>query len=216
MPNGLIVLVGGTIEPGGGMTIRNIGTIVFHGTKVPRGLPPSVPTSGPLNGWLKGAAEWHEADKVPLPELAPMVDADPVTKWVGVDGVPDDDAPTDETARLQSAFDSGGGTIYLHHGKFWISAPIDIPSSVRRVIGMNSSIQVFPKRHVGFEGTTGMFHIKAGRKPLKIESITLDNSDRGQQLGIDDESLRPLVLSDVNGVGVVMLDRKPEGGPVFS
>ena len=213
--DGLIVLVGGQVVGGGVGSVENRGTIVFHGTHLPPGAFPSAPKGARLDGWVSRDGTWTPEAPISLPPLSPMVDPGPASKWVGVNGVPDGAPPTDCTPQLQAALNSGASTVLLRHGTFWISAPLEIPPQVHRIMGMNSSIQVMPKRQSGFSNSMGMFRILAAGVPLNINHLALDNSDRGYQLGIEMSANRSLLLSDIVSIGVDTLERKAGGGPVF-
>ena len=45
---------------------------------------------------------------------------------------------------------TGASTIYLPYGRYIISDGIEIPPTVRRIVGMNSSLTVTPERKPEF------------------------------------------------------------------
>src|SRR5262249_25513950 len=57
--------------------------------------------------------------------------------------------------------------------------------------------------------------IASGGEPLSMENLALDNTDLGQQLGVEVAGPRDVVIRDVVTAGVTLLDRKPDGGRVF-
>jgi hypothetical protein len=105
--------------------------------------------------------------------------------------------------------------IYLPHGTYAITDTIEIPASVRRIVGMNSTIRVLPKRQPAFQRTAGMMRIASSGEPLTIERVAFDNTNLGDQLAVEQSGARTLVLRDVVSAGTSLLDRKQSGGPVF-
>jgi hypothetical protein len=216
--NGMLMLVGGKIglPKSDAAVLENRGTIVFDATRLPPSEAiPELPASGLANGWLEGQT-WHS--EVPAWSLthpqAPRVTAGPRDRWVGVAGSDNNAPPADSTAALQAAFASAA-TVYLRHGTFWISAPLEIPATMHRLIGMNSTLRVLPQYRGGFPRERGMLRVLQPGSPMEIEHLALDNTDEGKQSGIEVSADRTLLVRDVLGAGVVTLDRRAGGGPAF-
>jgi hypothetical protein len=215
---GMFVLAGGSVQSSASSVIDNAGIIVFHGVHVAPGAVPAAPASpGALSGWLQGRSAWHPdtaAWSLPIP-FAPVVDAGPADRWVGVDGQPDAAPPQDATAQLQAAVNSGATTVYLRHGIFRLSAPIMIPPTLHRIMGMNATVTVVPQRPAQFGSDLGLFRIVQAGPPLLIDHLAMDMAGRGRQNGVVLAADRQLVLRDVIGSGIATLDRQAGGGEVF-
>lgn len=203
---GLITLVDSDVGPIG----SNRGTIVFRATHA--ALPNAKPAT--LDGVLQGDAPFRPSSVKDAPPLVTIatVDPGPDRRWVGVTGATDQ-TPVDATSALQSALNSGASTIYLRHGTFWIAAPLHIPASVHRIIGMNSTLRVFPHRQPGFSLDEPLLLVDTPGSPLQIERLAIDNSNQGAQLAIRHAGARPLLLRDIVSAGAILLDRIAQGGP---
>jgi hypothetical protein len=172
-----------------------------------------------LNGVLEGRTQWkpaappawlpRAADNPPPPLLAPE-------QWSSAArfGALADPAQ-DSTAGLRRALASGAAVVYLPHGTYAISDAIEIPATVRRIVGMNSTIKILAKRQPQFSRTGGMVKIASSGQPLSIERLAFDNTDQGAQLAIEVSGARDVTIRDVISAGVTLLDRKAEGGRVF-
>jgi hypothetical protein len=174
------------------------------------------------NGEVSGVLHGRDWQPGAVPEwLAPMAEAPspakaPLDQWVsparfGADGDPTQDA----TEALRSAFASGAAVIYLPHGTYAISDAIEIPATVQRIVGMNSTIRVLPKRQPTFQRTGGMVRVASAGAPLIIERLAFDNTNQGDQLAVEQSGGRDLVLRDIVSAGTSLLDRKATGGAVF-
>lgn len=204
-PGGLITLLDSDVGPIG----RNRGTLVLRTTQA--ALPGGTPAV--RTGMLQGEAPFQPSSPNPPPRVTiATVDPGPSRLWVGVTGSTDD-SPVDATPALQRALDSGAATIYLRHGTFWIAAPLHVPPSVHRIIGMNSTLRVFPQRQPGFTLDQPLLLIEDPGGPLQIERLAIDNSKLGAQLAIRHAAARPLLLRDIVSAGAVLLDRTGQGGP---
>jgi hypothetical protein len=123
--------------------------------------------------------------------------------------------PRDITAALRDAMASGAATIYLPYGRYTISDAIDVPPTVRRIVGMNASITVRPERNPSFARTSGMLHISRSGPPLTIERLAFDMTDLGDQLAVQVTAPRDVTLRDIVTAGTSLLDRGAKGGRVF-
>jgi hypothetical protein len=170
-----------------------------------------------VNGTFAGT-QWQDLPPGPGPKLAdsPAPPDDAVSSWVNVlrfaGPVPGD---RDITQALRRALASGASTIYLPYGRYTISEAIDIPPSVRRIVGMNASITVRPERDPKFARTSGMFRITQPGPPLIVERVVFDMTNLGDQLAVEHAAARDLVLRDIVTAGTSLLDRRPDGGRTF-
>jgi hypothetical protein len=170
-------------------------------------------------GILHGASDFQlisVPDWLPPSSDAPAVPDVPPEQWVsparfGATGNPAQDA----TEALRKAMASGAAVIYLPHGTYMISDAIEVPASVRRIVGMNSAIRVLPKRLPQFQRAAGMMRVAVAGQPLTIERLAFDNSNQGDQLAVELAADRDLTLRDVVSAGTTLLDRKASGGRAF-
>ena len=175
------------------------------------------PEEAAVSGVYQGS-QWQKFPDAAAARLedAPAAPEEPVTAWVNVlryaGPVPGDH---DITHALHRALESGAATIYLPYGRYTISDAIDIPPSVRRIIGMNASLAVRPERNPNFARSSGMIRITRPGPPLIIEGVVFDMSNLGDQLAVEQTAPRDLVLRDIVTAGTSLLDRGPEGGRTF-
>lgn len=205
---GLLTLVDSEIGP----ALLNRGTVVLRNTLAT--LPGQNSPSTRLNGVLEQEQPFRSTPSAwsnPRVTIA-TVDPGPVRAWAGVTGGPDD-KPVDRTEAIQRALDSGARTIYLRHGTFWLSASLHVPATVHRIVGMGSTLRVFPQRQNGFSADAPMLLVAEPGSPLQIERLTMDHSNLGTQIGIRNDTVRPLLLRDIVTAGVTLLDRMAKGGP---
>jgi hypothetical protein len=213
---GFLAIDGAMLKPEGGSdelaaAIDNAGVATLRDVKVNGG-------KAALNGVLEGRTQWKQAappswlprggDSPPTPQIA--------EQWTNAGrfgAVPD--GAQDSTSGLRRAFASGAAVIYLPHGTYAISDAIDVPPTVRRIVGMNSTIRILAKRLPGFSRTGGMLRITSGGQSLSIERLAFDNTDQGAQLAIEVSGGRDVAIKDVVSAGVTLLDRKQDGGRVF-
>lgn len=209
---GLIAIDGGRIDGGaesGTPAFRNAGMIVLRDLKGGSGQT----FSGTQNG-----ARWSPSavpDRVATPADAPPP-ATAADRWVSVArfGAVADPAQ-DSTEAFRKAFASGAEVIYLPHGTYAISDSLSVPQSVRRIVGLYSTLKILPARKPGFARTSGMIKVASGGAPLWIERLTFDNTDMGQQLAVEVSGPRDVVLRDIVSAGVTLLDRQAAGGRTF-
>lgn len=154
---------------------------------------------------------WH----IPLQD-PPAAPSPPTNEWVsvarfGATGDPSQDA----TGALRAAFASGAAVIYLPNGTYAVSANIDVPASVERIVGMNSTIVPYSPRPWTFSRTDGIFRVATAGAPLTVERLAFDTAGTGLQVGVELSGSRDVVLRDVVSAGVTMLDRRATGGRAF-
>lgn len=174
---------------------------------------------GTVSGVLSGRDRWTAqspptwrptlADSPPVPAVTPDQWVNPV--HFGATGDPNQDA----TDALRRAIATGAAVLYLPHGIYAIHDSIDIPASLQRIVGMNSTIKVVAARPPTFARSSGMFRIASSGPSLAIERLAFDNSYLGDQLAIEVSGQRDVTIRDVVSAGVTLLDRKPSGGRVF-
>jgi hypothetical protein len=140
----------------------------------------------------------------------------------------------DATTVIQNALSSGASTIYLPHGVYYISAPLVVPATVNRIVGMNSSMIAYP-------GTTwptggeGMLHIyvagsstltgcptAATCPPLVVERLQFINTGSIAPYSVDianastnSANERDVVLRDIGSGAPASLYRAATGGRLF-
>ncbi len=213
-PKGLIVLAGGRIRAGLS-AIRNAGAVTLLGLRTQAG-------SAPLWGVLSGAAfTAHPANVFDADLPDPPVPPDgPAARWVNVlrflpAGPSAAAAGRDVTEALRRAFASGAATVYLPYGRYVIHDRIEVPPTLRRILGFNASLSVGDARNPAFARDTGEFHVALPGPPLAIEGLVFDQTDIGNQVGVTLAGPRTLVLRDVVTAGATLLDRSLQGGTVF-
>lgn len=188
---------------------RNEGFVTLRKVKLSGG-----EASGVLHGhdWQPGAVP----DWITAMAESPVPATESPEHWVsparfGAIGDPNQDA----TDALRQAFGSGAAVIYLPHGTYAISEGIDVPPSVQRIVGMNSTLRVLPKRQPTFLRNTGMLRVPGDGKPLIIERLAFDNTNQGDQLAVEQSGTRDLVLRDIVSAGTTLMDRKQTAGRLF-
>jgi hypothetical protein len=179
--------------------------------------------TGPLNGTLQdrgpGQPEW-QPETIPdwLPQAAdsPAYPTVPLDKWAsaaryGANG----DANQDATDALRRAMSSGAQVVYLPHGTYAISDTIEVPATVQRIVGMNSTIRTFMPRRYEFAATKPFVQIGTAGPHLSIEHIAFDHTDMGPKVAVELSGAREVTIRDAVGAGVTLLDRKTSGGRAF-
>jgi hypothetical protein len=172
-----------------------------------------------VSGILHGRDQWTPTDPPDWLPAAADPPPDPAVgpdQWIspgrfGANG----DAGQDATNAVRRAIATGAAVLYLPHGTYAINDSIDIPPTLRRIVGMNSTIKVASVRQSTFARSSGMFRVSSAGQSLAIERLAFDNSDRGDQLAIELSGRRDLTVRDVVSAGVTLMDRKPTGGRLF-
>jgi hypothetical protein len=213
---GFVAINGGKIRlTGSSPPIDNSGMVVARGLSVVRG-----PAQAELiNGELAAGRDWKPvATPAWLPKSfeIPAPPALPPAQWASAAhyGATQDTAQP-ATDGLRRALGSGTATVYLPHGTYLIDDAVEIPASVRRIVGMNSTIRVATSRLPAFSRTAGMLKIASAGPSLSIENLAFDNTNQGAQLAVEISGSRDVVLRDIVSAGVVLLDRKKDGGRVL-
>jgi Pectate lyase superfamily protein len=151
----------------------------------------------------------------------PLPVSDPPASWasvaayaapgehVGEDGV-------DATGAVRAALASGARTVFFPFGVYPIRANLDVPASVERIVGMNSTVFWSPSgtdRSVDDPGS-GLLRTHNGKGPLLIEKFFF-NFPKGNRVAIEDSGSGPLVIRDVVAMGAI-LRRDADGGALYA
>lgn len=193
-PDGLIVLAGGQLdgrfENKGSMNMRDVKA--QDGTVIDGVYDKHVLLSPSRQAW-----------SLPVESPPPA----PVSKrWVAVKN------KGDATAAIRAAFASGAATIYFPHGIYHVNGNIDVPPTVRRIVGMMSTLRLVGARAPGFKREAGIFRVRGG---LQIEKLAFDNTGMGKQVAVEALGVQAVVLRDVVGMGVTTLKRTQHAGKAF-
>lgn len=158
-----------------------------------------------------------EADWRLKPADAPAPDYGPRATWASVAAFgAKPGRNVDSTEALRRAFASGAETIVFPYGDYMVTDSVEIPASVRNVVGMHAVITVGDRRVPGFDRReNGIFKVATDGPPLTIEKLTFDMTDRGGQLGLELAGVRTVVLEDIVTAGVNLATRRAGGGPLF-
>jgi hypothetical protein len=202
---GFVALQGGQIPVSPEAAIENAGVVIVRGVQFGQRSLTVVLQAGK-------AQRDEEQSHRPLPD-APRANAEPPSKWAKVASAADQSQIATEA--LRSALKSGAATVYLPHGTYLIDDAIEIPASVRRIVGMNSTIRISPQRRPAFARDGGMFKVGSEGQPLIIEGLAFDNTNQGAQLAVEVTGKRDVVLKDIVSAGVTLLNRRAPGGRVF-
>ena len=196
--------------------LQNRGVVVAHDVTLD-GFAPPQGANNALSGFWQGD-RWQAQQAQGDPQLvdAPSSDNDPPDRWVNVLSYAHGATTKDDiTDALRRAMRTGASTIYLPFGRYTIDDGISIPPTVRRIVGMNSSITVRPERKPEFARDTGMFRIDQPGPPLRIERLAFDMTNLGDQLAVQMTADRDVTLRDVISAGTSLLHRTQQGGRVF-
>jgi hypothetical protein len=199
--------------------IKNEGVVNVRGLKLDAQRSGGSKITGPLNGVLKDRGQWQAMPlETWLPQVAdtPAVPQVPVDQWVniakfGATGDPNQDA----TEALRRLFDSGAAVVYLPRGTYSIGATVEVPKTVQRIVGMNSTLQILPARRKELGLDHPMLRVPTDGPPLEIERLHFDHTNQGLRTGVEITGARDVVIRDVIGAGVTLVDRKANGGRVF-
>jgi hypothetical protein len=175
--------------------------------------------AGPLNGVLQGHDAWQAIEPspwLPTPASSPRAPRPSVQSWTNVTrygAVADPRA--DAGPALRKAFASGAAVVYLPTGTYAIGDTVEIPASVQRIVGMNSTLQVLASRRAGLPVERPMFRVATGGAPLVIERLHFDNTDQPTRTAVEASGTRDVTIRDSIGAGVILLNRTSAGGRAF-
>lgn len=202
----------------GSMNIRNLGmrgySLLMGAT--PKNLMPSgtYVLDGIYTGNSRTANSYQNwsilASDPPLPVNTP------VTSWVSVTqygATPN--SGVSATNAIRQAFASGADTIYFPFGTYLVDDNIVVPSTVRRIVGMGSTLSPHSIRQASFKLGSGLLRTANTVTPLTIEDLALDGATQQDQLLLEATGTQPLVLRDVVALSNQALWRPVSGGRVF-
>jgi hypothetical protein len=238
--NGLVVLYNSNLQHSGAapILIQNTGAIAFHNTTVSNSQSFTGSTASPVEGKLVGSS-WT-ATALPWNITAvdtPVAPYDDSSTWVAAgnssadftNGSGNVATPLDATASIQTALDSGASTVYFPHGIYYITTNLNIPATVKRIVGMNSTIRVlWSSPSVNWNSNEGMFHVGTpASDPLVVERIAFDKGGTSSitPYGIDltydnrpptnQQAVRDVVMRDVVTNAAAQVFRQTFGGRLF-
>lgn len=211
----MLPLFSSVIENAGYMNLRKVS---IQGDKnnpldlaVTEVTPPLDAAYTPYETLNTSTQSWSLAVKEP-----PEAFAEPAAKWASVAAFgATPGSGNDATQAIRNTLASGAAIVYFPHGIYHISDTITVPPSVRRIIGLTSTIQVMDNRASQFQREAGMFRVEGTGEALTIEKLAFDHSGKGDQVAIEHSGTRTLVLRDIIGAGVTTLKRMTSGGETF-
>ncbi|MDO9354272.1 MAG: glycosyl hydrolase family 28-related protein, partial [Solirubrobacteraceae bacterium] len=125
------------------------------------------------------------------------------------------DGVTDSSAAIRQAVNSGASTVYFPHGQYVVNDTVEVPSSVRRIEGMMSTITVNRYNSAPFWLGGGILKVTRAGDPLMIQRLNFDMTGKGGKLAIEYRGSATLILRDVVGAGLTLVDRSNTGGELF-
>lgn len=140
---------------------------------------------------------------LPIAETPVPADGD-IGEWAGF-GVPEYNSPTAQE-NLQAALDSGASTVYFVPDiyLFYHEVVVEVPATVTRIVGFNSTINSDPNGRGGGGLTLVVAEGDAGAAPLVVEGI-------GYGTRVQHDSARPVALVD----GKYVYDSGAAPGPLY-
>jgi hypothetical protein len=239
--DGMIDITNSRFDQTGSSLISNLagGAVSIHNTNFASAQTNLGGASIAVNGVMVGQT-WTAGNGLLLPLTidTPVVPYDPAPQWVApASGMSAQwtelvTTPVDATAPINAALACNGtsSTLYLPHGIWYIASPIQIPSWVDRVIGMDSTIRVLPSASANFPAGTPMFEVvsnSSGSCPFAqtvvFERLALDGSGitvapTGVRVDAPATGIaaRNVVLRDVSGISLTLnASRVAGGGELF-
>jgi len=213
---GLLTTVGSPVEAKS--AILNAGIITARSLRIESLENGRRQSAGSFDGVLAARDQWRglvrESWLASVADSPPPFDI-PIKHWVNVATFGAAGDAQDATESLRLALQSGAAVIYLPHGTYNISDTLEVPASVQRIIGMNSTIHVFKDRLDLFPNSRPMIRVAADGAPLTIEKLHFDHTDLGTKVAIEISGARDVTVRDAVSAGVTIVDRKADGGRVF-
>jgi len=147
----------------------------------------------------------------PVPDLPRQ----PLSQWCCVnDFGAAGDGETDDTAAIQTAFNSGKKVIWFQPGRYLLSESIHIPETVEHVHFMHCDLAATQKLSMRTEG--GIFVIEGeSQTPLLIEKLLSWYECMGTNRMFCHNSKRTLVMRDTHTQAVATYCNTVPGGEVF-
>lgn len=133
------------------------------------------------------------------------------SEWVNVQSFgAKDDKRVDSTNAINAAFRSGARTIFFPTGIYKISGSIAVPPTVEKIEGLFSTIvsDHNAKPYV-------VFFTEPRSKPLVLRRLIVE-SRAGPYAVFEQRASAPVLLQDIVGYGVGLLNRLAEGGDVVA
>ncbi len=189
---------------------NNQNIISAHGLVID-GAPQKIVNKSP-DGMIIQADD-RQKWKLPI-KSAPLAPNDAPKKWAAVRVKNMENPDADAASAIREAFNSGASTIYFPHGIYYVGENIIVPPSVRRIVGMTSTIRPLKPRPATLRRDFGLLRATGGGEPLTIEHLAFDNSYLGDQFGFELSGKRTAVLRDVVGAGAG-IKRSATGGELF-
>lgn len=189
-----------------------IGLRTYFGERIaPKDMPYEFSTHG----------EYGLFEKTPSPEFFDTADMpDPPeyeTDYGKFKSVADfgakGDGVTDDTAAIQSALNSGAEGVYFEAGRYLITAPVHIPSTVKVLDFMFCDLLAGDEL-ARTEGV-GVFTVDDGSEPLLICNLFGWEKFHGVMTLIDNNSTRILTLRMLHTQGAATYQNHKTGGTVF-
>jgi LysM repeat protein len=241
--DGMIDIANSRFDQTGSSLIANSagGAISIHNTNFAVAQTNLGGASSGVNGVMV-AQTWTAGNNLYLPLTidTPIVPYDPASQWsaptsgMSAQWTEEVTTPIDATGYINTALQcSKSGTtstLYLPHGIWYIASPIQIPSWVGRIIGMDSTIRVLPSASANFPAGTPMFEVVSSSSTscpyaptLVIERIAFDGSGitvAPYAVRVDAPltgyAARNVVVRDISGISLTLnVSRVAGGGELF-
>jgi len=233
-PEGLVTLVDGSFRGGarsasaivnsGGLLARNVSAPGYRsavensGAVVP-GTSVKEFVSGPPHAAFPGP---QATLGLPVKEPPPTLREDP-SRWANVadfGAVAGDWG--DDTDAIRAALESGRSTVYLPLGRYLVRGTLEVPGTVRRIVGMGSTLAPARGAFANAPRAEPLFAFEEGREPLVVERLSVTKLVRSSPsrglVGFGHSAPRTVVLRDVRCCGEEYLGayRAWDGaGPLF-
>jgi hypothetical protein len=203
------------VENNGGAFLRDVHTVGYSFPVRDQGIDRHLPDG----------AEWSSANpstlfrtsasslRIPIAE-DPVPPLYPAGQWAGVDsfGARSGDKG-DDTAAIQAALDSGKPVVYLRSGLYIVSRTLQIPKTVRAIVGFEALIDATRGGFAGSSTAAVLSVHDASPDPLVISQLALETSP--QAVDIERLAPHPVALRDIHFVGVKGLPFRGSPGPLF-
>jgi Pectate lyase superfamily protein len=225
-PASMLVVDGGRIEGRGTAAMLNQGYAYIRGLEVAgfdtilgNRVSPESAVDGVYrqnNLISRAAPAWALHGKA-----EPLPPGEPPARWasvaafaaagehLGEDGV-------DATAAVKAALASGARTVFFPFGIYSVKGNLDVPATVQRIVGMNSTVIWTPSgadRSLD-DPTQGLLRTHNARDPLLIEKFVFQ-FPRGIRVAVEHSGAAPLVIRDIVAMGAI-IERDAEGGPLYA
>ena len=220
-PPGMLVIDGANIEPGG-TALSNSGMAYLRDVKFTgpaTALGQRVSADTPIEGVYQASSRLADASPPWALHAAaePLPPTDPPANWVNIasflQGANADGMPVNITAAMKAAFASGARTLYLPFGVYVLTANLDIPPTVQRIVGMNSTIVWRPGADPGADAAPPGLLRTHNSGPLLIEKLVF-SFPAAHHIAVQVSGTGPVMLRDIVGLGA-LFTRDAGGGPLW-